>query len=132
MPISFRCTGCRCRLHVPTRWGGTSVACPRCKTRVVVPGEDHPETTRTRFERTVMERSLAALERPRAGTLADPDFEVPAAAEGAAGEEPEALLEGPAGIHLGPAVLLAATGLAAGAFLAGFCLGVWWAASRSL
>lgn len=128
MPISFKCTGCRCRLHVPTRWGGTTVACPRCQTRVVVPGRDKAEAKSTRFERTDMERSLAALERPPVGALADPDFELPDPGTGPLAEDHEALLEGPAGIHVGPAVALAAGGIVVAAFLAGFGLGVWWAA----
>ena len=37
MPIEFRCTGCRSRLHVPKRWAGNSLPCPKCGTRVVVP-----------------------------------------------------------------------------------------------
>jgi hypothetical protein len=127
MPISFKCTGCRCRLHVPTRWGGTTVACPRCRTRVVVPGRDTAEAKSTRFERTDMERSLAALERPPAGALADPDFELPDPGAGPLTEDREALLEGPAGIHLGPAVALAAGAIVVAVFLAGFGLGVWWA-----
>lgn len=78
-----------------------------------------------------MDRSLAALERPRAGSLADPNFELPSAAAGGA-EAPEALLEGPAGVQLGPAVVLTAVGLTVAAFLAGFGLGVWWAVPRPL
>lgn len=61
MPVKFRCTGCRSKLYVPARWTGTSIECPRCRTRVVVPpgaGGEAPTT----LEGPDIERSLDALE----------------------------------------------------------------------
>lgn len=61
MPVKFRCTGCRSKLYVPARWTGTSIECPRCRTRVVVPqgaGDGAP----TALEGPEIERSLDALE----------------------------------------------------------------------
>jgi len=87
MPIGFRCTGCRARLHVPHRWGGTTVPCPKCGTRVVVPvGVQTAEPSA--FERPDVERSLAMLEvsaagvsaaRSPGGIFADDTFELPSA-----------------------------------------------------
>jgi DNA-directed RNA polymerase subunit RPC12/RpoP len=74
MAIKFRCTRCRARLHVPTRWGGTSVACPKCSTRVVVPAGEKPVT---RFEQADVERSLDSLEPAPGGIFATASFEVP-------------------------------------------------------
>lgn len=79
MAIKFRCTRCRARLHVPTRWGGTSVACPKCSTRVVVPAGDKAVT---RFEQADVERSLDMLERVPGGVFAADSFEVPSPDEG--------------------------------------------------
>lgn len=78
MAIAFRCTRCRARLHVPTRWAGGSVSCPRCETRVVVPAE--PRGERAPFESRDVERSLAMLERPAAGASHRPDGDDPPAA----------------------------------------------------
>lgn len=78
MAIKFRCTRCRARLHVPTRWGGTSVSCPKCSTRVVVPAGDRPTT---RFEQADVERSLNGLEPAPGGTFAAASFELPPAGE---------------------------------------------------
>ena len=80
MAIEFRCTGCRTRLHVPTRWGGTSVPCPKCRTRVVIPkaGEQRPPT---RFESRGVEASLAELDPTPGGVFSDPTFSLPAAPE---------------------------------------------------
>lgn len=88
MPIDFRCTGCRSRLHVPKRWAGTTLPCPKCGTRVVVPaapkGTGHHATAEnepTAFEDKAVERSLASLQVPRVGkpggTFADEAFELP-------------------------------------------------------
>lgn len=76
MPIAFRCTRCRARLHVPTRWGGTSVTCPKCTTRVIVPAADARAAT-TAFEHRSVERSLATLEQPAGGTFAAESFVLP-------------------------------------------------------
>ena len=80
MPIGFRCTGCRSRLHVPKRWAGNSLPCPKCGTRVVVPAaaEGHEPTA---FEDRAVERSLASLQVSQAagagGIFADDSFELP-------------------------------------------------------
>lgn len=78
MPIKFRCTRCRARLHVPTRWGGASVPCPKCSTRVVVPAGDR---LATRFEQADVERSLDRLEPAPGGTFAADSFVLPPAGE---------------------------------------------------
>ena len=60
MPVKFRCTGCRSKLYVPVRWHGTSIECPRCATRVMVPaGGAAPPTS---LEGPEIERSLDALD----------------------------------------------------------------------
>ena len=60
MPIKFRCTGCRSKLYVPARWHGTSIVCPRCETRVMVPAEASGGIV-TSFEGAAVENSLEAL-----------------------------------------------------------------------
>jgi DNA-directed RNA polymerase subunit RPC12/RpoP len=60
MPIKFRCTGCRSKLYVPARWHGTSIVCPRCETRVMVPAVA-AEGIVTSFEGAAVEKSLEAL-----------------------------------------------------------------------
>jgi len=84
MPIGFRCTGCRARLHVPKRWAGNTLPCPKCGTRVVVPAAAH-EHEPTAFEDAAVERSLASLQVPRVaaagGIFADDAFELPSAVE---------------------------------------------------
>lgn len=60
MPIKFRCTGCRSKLYVPARWHGTSIECPRCKTRVMVPADADGGIV-TSFEGAAVEKSLEAL-----------------------------------------------------------------------
>ena len=60
MPIHFRCTGCRSKLSVPARWHGTSIVCPRCETRVMVPAEAAGGAV-TSFEGAAIEASLEAL-----------------------------------------------------------------------
>lgn len=80
MPIEFRCTGCRSRLHVPKRWAGNTLPCPKCGTRVVVPvsAQGHEPTA---FEDAAVERSLAALKvspgNAAGGIFADDAFELP-------------------------------------------------------
>lgn len=76
MPIAFRCTRCRATLHVPSRWGGTSVSCPKCTTRVMVPASDS-RAAATPFERSSIERSLAALDQPPGGVFAAEGFDLP-------------------------------------------------------
>ena len=60
MPIKVRCTGCRSKLYVPARWQGTSIVCPRCETRVMVPAEAAGGVV-TSFEGAAIEASLEAL-----------------------------------------------------------------------
>ena len=60
MPIKFRCTGCRSKLYVPERWHGTSIVCPRCETRVMVPAEAAGGIV-TLFEGAAVEKSLEDL-----------------------------------------------------------------------
>jgi len=60
VPIKFRCTGCKSKLYVPARWHGTSIVCPRCQTRVIVPAEAGGGAV-TSFEGREVERSLAGL-----------------------------------------------------------------------
>ena len=60
MPIKFRCTGCRSKLYVPERWHGTSIVCPRCETRVMVPAEAAGGIV-TSFEGAAVEKSLEDL-----------------------------------------------------------------------
>jgi hypothetical protein len=133
MPFAFRCTGCRAKLHVPTRWAGGTVPCPKCRTRVVVPNA--PEAAApgsspgnpaavpaTRFESRSLERSLAALEPAPGGSFADSDFELPPGG-------PEIIAEATdLGVTLPWWVIYAAAFgfavVAAGSFLAG----MWWAA----
>ena len=125
MPFSFRCTGCRAKLHVPTRWAGGTVPCPKCHTRVVVPSPPdgaapaHPAAT---FESRSLERSLAALESVPGGSFADATFELPPG-------EPAIIAETTdPGVTLPRWVIYAAplgiAAVAAGSFL----LGMWWAA----
>lgn len=60
MPIKFRCTGCRSKLYVPARWHGSSIVCPRCETRVMVPAEATGGLVTT-FEGAAVEKSLEDL-----------------------------------------------------------------------
>ena len=60
MAIKFRCTGCRTKLYVPTRWQGNSIDCPRCGAAVVVPPSG-PEPAPTAFDTKAVEASLATL-----------------------------------------------------------------------
>jgi LSD1 subclass zinc finger protein len=100
MPIEFRCTGCRAKLHVPTRWGGTTVPCPKCQTRVVVPGMDRgAANAKTTFETREVEASIAALEAP-GGVFADPGFRLPAAGVNDASEAVVDAIAVPVGVTL--------------------------------
>jgi hypothetical protein len=128
MPLGFRCTGCRARLHVPTRWAGTTVPCPKCGTRVVVPaGPERAEATA--FERTDVERSLAALRPPTpaaaGGSFADESFTVPEAdVDGRAARVRAGAITLPRRLIYAYAVAVPI--LMAAAFL----LGCWWTAVR--
>jgi DNA-directed RNA polymerase subunit RPC12/RpoP len=138
MPIGFRCTGCRSRLHVPKRWAGNTLLCPKCGTRVVVPaatsdttdgpGEGHQATA---FEDRAVERSLASLEVPAVrkpgGIFAEDSFELPPAEDFAGavlGRYP-----GAAGITLSRWAIYAYLMLVPAVAFAAFRLGCWWHAN---
>ena len=131
MPIGFRCTGCRSRLHVPKRWAGNTLPCPRCGTRVVVPAaaEGHEPTA---FEDAAVERSLASLQVPRVaaagGVFADDSFELPSA--GDAGEAAE-ILNSRNSITLSRWAIYAYGILVPVIAAAAFGLGCWWTATGS-
>jgi hypothetical protein len=126
MAIAFRCTGCRCRIHVADRRAGTTVSCPRCRTRVVVPTAVEPAQP-TLLEGREIERSLAALEPVVGGSFAEESFVVPVPEDSDVGETHGG--PRPAGVTLPRwaiyAVLLAFPVVAAVSFVCG-CL--WMAA----
>jgi hypothetical protein len=127
MPIAFRCTRCRARLHVPTRWQGTSVACPKCATRVVVPVAEAEESSASPFERRDVERSLAALEPSPGGIFAAETFELPTSGVDPTDSDPGGPPAGPrSGLTVPRRAIYASMGYAAAAIL-GFGLG-WLAA----
>lgn len=129
MPIKFRCTGCRSKLYVPARWHGTSIVCPRCETRVMVPAEAAGGVITT-FEGAAVEKSLEALIPPPEEAFQDAPFTVQVGAEsGRRGRRPG----DPPAVRKGRRLTLPAWApyawivgvllVAVGAFLAG----VWWA-----
>lgn len=130
MPIGFRCTGCRSRLHVPKRWAGNSLPCPKCGTRVVVPAavEGHEPTA---FEDAAVERSIAALEGSRAGAaggiFAAESFELPGP------DDADAVTQrwdsSQNGITLSRRAIYAYVILVPVLVAAAFGLGCWWAAA---
>ena len=129
MPIDFRCTGCRSRLHVPKRWAGNTLPCPKCGTRVVVPAaaQGHEPTA---FEDAAVERSLQSLHVQRTGkaggTFAADSFEIPASAD--AGGIPQG--PGPRnGITLSRRAIYAYLVMVPVVAAAAFWLGCWWTAS---
>lgn len=122
MAIAFRCTRCRARLHVPTRWAGGSVSCPRCETRVVVPAE--PQADRPAFESREVEQSLAMLERAGKGA-------VPAQDPAAPGDEPAGATTHPvrverAGVTVPWWAIYAAIFVIPAVAVVAFACGVWW------
>lgn len=138
MPIKFRCTGCRSKLYVPARWHGSSIVCPRCETRVMVPagGADPP----TSLEGPAIERSLDALD-PGAEAFEVAPFAIDVGAgskrrgrrgrrrEGPPPPSPRpvarrSLVTLPAWVPY--AFVAALLAVAAGSF----ALGAWWAAGR--
>lgn len=131
MPIGFRCTGCRARLHVPSRWTGTTVPCPKCGTRVVVPATASVPRTGT-FEQAAVERSLATLQPPAravGGIFAEETFELPVgdmeeAAVAAADRRPSAITLPRMAVYAYAAALPIVALLA-------FLLGVWWASAAA-
>ena len=139
MPVKFRCTGCRSKLYVPARWTGTSIECPRCRTRVVVPpglGDAAP----TALEGPEIERSLDALEPPAAEAFEGAPFTIVAndpparPRSGRAGTRSRgAVAASPRVVARGATVTLPAWvpyALAASMVVvavASFFLGAWWA-----
>jgi len=125
MPFAFRCTGCRAKLHVPTRWAGGTVPCPRCHARVVVPSASEAKAAAnppTTFESRSLERSLATLDPAAGGSFADADFELPPG-------EPAVVAEAVAqGVTLPRWVIYAAVFGIAAVAAGSFVLGMWWAA----
>lgn len=139
VPVKFRCTGCRSKLYVPVRWTGTSVECPRCRTRVVVPpgaGDAAPAT----LEGPDIERSLDALEASPAGAFEAAPFTIGAedsrsrrrrGRSGARSRSEEAAARGarrtaatvtlPAWVPYALAASMVVVGVAS------FFLGAWWA-----
>lgn len=144
MPVKFRCTGCRSKLYVPARWTGTSIECPRCKTRVVVP-EGAADVAPTTLEGPEIERSLDALEPPAAEAFDAAPFSinttVPSsrAQRGRAGARspgsvPPTIKGGPrhASVTLPAWVPYALAASMVIVAVASFFLGAWWAiAGRS-
>jgi hypothetical protein len=130
MPIGFRCTGCRSRLHVPKRWAGNSLPCPKCGTRVVVPAADQGDEP-TAFEDRAVERSLASLQVPQAavagGIFADDSFELPSRA--VADAMPQFRDRGQNGITLSRPAIYAYAILVPIVAVAAFWLGCWWTAA---
>lgn len=122
MAIAFRCTRCRARLHVPTRWAGGSVSCPRCETRVVVPAE--PQAERPAFESREVEQSLAMLERQGNGLVAAEDPVAPGA--GPAGPVMHPVRVGRAGVTVPWWAIYAAIVLIPATAVVAFACGVWW------
>jgi len=126
MPIGFRCTGCRSRLHVPKRWAGNSLPCPKCGTRVVVPAAARGDQP-TAFEDADVERSIAALEAPRStkpgGIFATDSFELPSAGDA---EETVEIRDHMDGITLSRRALYAYAMLVPAVAAAAFWLGCWW------
>lgn len=131
MPIGFRCTGCRSRLHVPKRWAGNSLPCPKCGTRVVVPAvaqSDEP----TAFEDAAVERSLESLEVSPSqgggsgGIFAADSFELPS--PGTANRLPQPWDHRQNGITLSRWVIYAYVVLVPVMAVAAFRLGCWWTA----
>lgn len=131
MPIGFRCTGCRARLHVPSRWSGTTVPCPKCGTRVVVPADSATPRAGT-FDHPAVERSLATLEPPAVrsagGIFAEESFELPLAD----GTHAAAPAGRPAGITLSRMAVYAYLAVVPLVALLAFLLGCWWAAGAGL
>ncbi len=131
MPIEFRCTGCRSRLHVPKRWAGNSLPCPKCGTRVVVPTAARDREPAA-FEDAAVERSIAALGVPRpgkaGGIFAADSFELPSPVD--AGEAAE--MRNPSnGITLSRRAIYAYGMLVPAIAAAAFWLGCWWTATGS-
>lgn len=129
MPIDFRCTRCRARLHVPTRWGGTTVPCPKCETRVVVP-KTADRRQPTSLESRAAEASIAALASGQraGGAFAADDFAIPDPSEPASEEAP--VIATTTGLTLAGWRVYALIAAAVGLLLASFLLGVWYGTER--
>lgn len=102
------------------------MACPKCTTRVMVPGNDPPTTT-TPFENRRVERSLEALEVPSGGTFAADSFELPSGP----GEAVTATSSAPGHLILPRWTMYAVVGLVLATAVASFVAGAWWAQLES-
>ena len=126
MPIDFRCTRCRARLHVPTRWGGTTVPCPKCETRVFVPqsAERRPQTS---LESRSAEASIAALASSPipGGVFAADDFALPDPSSEPL-SEPAHVAVKTAGVTLPRWAVYAGLAFAVALLLGSFLLGFWY------
>jgi hypothetical protein len=139
VPIKFRCSGCRSKLYVPARWTGTSIVCPRCDTRVMVPdGTDGPAVGT--LEGPSIERSLEDLDPPGAHAFSAAPFAIDieagarsTAVGGARRRRSRKSASASAGASKGPGVTLPAWvpyALAVAMVVvavASFFLGAWWA-----
>lgn len=132
MPIGFRCTGCRSRLHVPKRWAGNSLPCPKCGTRVVVPAAAQSGEL-TAFEDAAVERSLESLEASppqgviSGGIFAADSFELPS--PGGDDPLPQPRDRRRNGITLSRWVIYAYVVVVPVMAVAAFGLGCWWTAA---
>lgn len=99
------------------------MACPKCATRVMVPGSEPPNATP--FEQRSVERSLEALHVPAGGTFAEESFALPEPAE--TGADPAGWRDVPTALLL-PRWTVYAVGIALVATAAvAFAAGAWWA-----
>ncbi len=99
------------------------MACPKCATRVMVPGVEPPHPTP--FEQRSVERSLEALRVPAGGTFAEESFALPEPAE--AGADSAGWRDVPTALLLPHwRVYAVVTALVATAAVA-FAAGAWWA-----
>jgi hypothetical protein len=134
MPIGFRCTGCRSRLHVPKRWAGNTLPCPNCGTRVVVPAVAQ-ESTRasgvSAFEDAAVERSLQSLQssaaKERGGIFADDSFNLPPPDDADTGRSIRGGRRD--GITLSHSTIYAYSIMVPVIAVTAFLLGCWWAAT---
>lgn len=134
MPIGFRCTGCRSRLHVPKRWSGNTVSCPNCGTRVVVPAEARESgggPAPSRFEDVGLDRKLASLRVPAVekpgGVFADESFVLPVSED--ADSEAAIRARSRAGITLSRGAVYVYAIAVPIITIAAFFLGCWWSSA---
>lgn len=127
MPINFRCTSCTARLYAPKRTAGTSIECPKCGRRVIVPAPSAwPDPAR--FEERDVERRIGAIGNASEEIVRLQDatgWQRPAAGSAAGRAVGWPFLDR---YPFVPAWLVWAQGACiALAALAGFAVGLWWA-----